>query len=398
MNIIVSGGWGYGNIGDDVILDSQIYLINSKYPDANITVLTYDKNDSCCHKNVVLEKGLHAIIDNKTSRIRFDRYNSNYQFLLKLKHKLINKLLENKYLFKFQLFIKGKSITELEEIIKRSDVFIMSGGGYYNEKWKAKIRSQALELTLANKHGLKTYILGPTIGHLNAEMTSISKSIFENATAVSIRDEASLKEVKKLGVDPILIPDIALSKSYTGDSDFNKLSKLNEVGIVYTSSSKIVLDKVIYMMKYLSQENNIKIKLILTRLWKNDLKMVKVLQKTLSENDIRSEIIISSDHVMLEESLYSCSLVISENLHGMITAARNLVPIISINNYEKGSPNYKKIVSFLSQLDVSSNQISENTSYAEIDTILAGIVKDTKYKDRVSDLVCFTNRCYLDLL
>ena len=42
MKIILSGGWGYGNLGDDAILYSSIKLLRDKFPDSTIVVLSYN--------------------------------------------------------------------------------------------------------------------------------------------------------------------------------------------------------------------------------------------------------------------------------------------------------------------------------------------------------------------
>ena len=45
-NIILSGGWGYGNLGDDAILLSSVRLLRDKFPNARINILTYCIRDS----------------------------------------------------------------------------------------------------------------------------------------------------------------------------------------------------------------------------------------------------------------------------------------------------------------------------------------------------------------
>lgn len=40
MRIILSGGWGFGNLGDDAILLASIKILKWKYPLSNIVVLT----------------------------------------------------------------------------------------------------------------------------------------------------------------------------------------------------------------------------------------------------------------------------------------------------------------------------------------------------------------------
>ena len=46
MHILISGGWGYRNLGDDAILVSSINLIQNCYPEAQISVLSYSKEET----------------------------------------------------------------------------------------------------------------------------------------------------------------------------------------------------------------------------------------------------------------------------------------------------------------------------------------------------------------
>ena len=42
MKILVSGGWGYGNLGDDALLVATIDLLKEKYPNSEIVIMSYD--------------------------------------------------------------------------------------------------------------------------------------------------------------------------------------------------------------------------------------------------------------------------------------------------------------------------------------------------------------------
>lgn len=41
-NILLSGGWGYGNIGDDAILMASLQLLQKRYHEATITITSYN--------------------------------------------------------------------------------------------------------------------------------------------------------------------------------------------------------------------------------------------------------------------------------------------------------------------------------------------------------------------
>lgn len=53
--IILSGGWGYGNLGDDAILLSSYNLIKNRFPNSDIIILSYNTRES----SIVIPEGEH---------------------------------------------------------------------------------------------------------------------------------------------------------------------------------------------------------------------------------------------------------------------------------------------------------------------------------------------------
>lgn len=44
--IILSGGWAYGNLGDEAILMASVKLLHQRFVDYTIVVLLYKKNET----------------------------------------------------------------------------------------------------------------------------------------------------------------------------------------------------------------------------------------------------------------------------------------------------------------------------------------------------------------
>lgn len=67
MKIVLSGGWGYGNLGDEAILRATVRILNKIYVNPQITVLSFNpnlsyetlKNDS---HNVTVVRNLDSYI------------------------------------------------------------------------------------------------------------------------------------------------------------------------------------------------------------------------------------------------------------------------------------------------------------------------------------------------
>ena len=62
--IILSGGWSYGNLGDEAILMSSVKLLHQRYPDYVIVVLLYKKNETVKYLKMLnyvqIEQSLHS--------------------------------------------------------------------------------------------------------------------------------------------------------------------------------------------------------------------------------------------------------------------------------------------------------------------------------------------------
>lgn len=355
MNIVISGGWGYGNQGDDAILNSSIELLLIKYPGCSIKVLTYDFLDSSVHArgNVSLHYSAHRLIDLGSSELLYRKIERNYGFLSKVRLKLLFTLAESQFWLQYAL--RSPRLQELEELIKGADLFLMSGGGYFNEKWISKTRSNLAELAFAKKHGIPYYILGPTIGTFSPKLSGEIRKYFSAAQKISVRDENSYAEVIKYKAAASLIPDIALSTWRAGEQRKDG----STLGVIFTNPESGLLGMVTEALRMLMVARpSLKIRLFISRRWKTDFENAMRLQASLLAVGVPSEIILASAYDNLEEGLAACDLVISENLHGLILASRNLVPVVAINDYPVGSPNFKKFIAFLKQTESGESYIS----------------------------------------
>ncbi len=75
-------------------------------------------------------------------------------------------------------------------------------------------------------------------------------------------------------------------------------------------------------------------------------------------------------------------MVISENLHGLVLAARNLVPVIAVNDYRVGSPNFKKFNAFLAQSSSEDLFFNSQTPAEKIAETLAGLRSGSEVKQQ----------------
>lgn len=345
MKIIISGGWGYGNLGDDAILDSTIRQLKAQFPGCQCVVLTYDLVDTAIHaaEGVTLRIGVHGLTDGGGCELFRPSMAQDYSLPRKAWVKVKFALTETTAWFKYAS--SASALRDLQAELETADLFVMSGGGYFNEKWMNKTRAQLLELRMATQAGVPTIILGPTIGRFEGAIRQEIESCFRQARLITVRDEFSFAETTQWSEHVSVVPDIALSHWLPAPMVTNGL------GIVFTSAHADFSKRVAQTVRRFIEQSgeDWPVKLFVTRRWKYDLRAAISLQEELQSQGIACDLVMPSNFRNLEKGLAACRMVISENLHGLILAARNLVPVVAVNDYPAGSPNYKKFIAFLAQ-------------------------------------------------
>ncbi len=368
MRIVVTGGWGYGNMGDDAILASTIQMIESAFPNCIIDVLTYDISDSDIHKrqNVHLHKSMHAHVDFSSSECFYKKLGKDYplytKFFLEIKARTINS----------QLWSNINNFTrydyKIKNVIKSADLLVVAGGGYFNENWMSSLMSHLAEIKIAIDLNIPFCVTGITLGTIsNCKINDAITRILKQAISIYVRDYSSFQQLKDKKIETKYIPDIALSNWRSNQTNKFKHSKKHVIGIIINNNDKFLQKNIcLAMSKLFTSSNNQVIKIILSRRWKRDFEVSLTFQRMLERYGQNSLIVIPESHKTLENELTNCDLVLSENLHGLILAARNLIPIVGINNYHEKTANYKKINSFLEQINTQELVINKNQNHHKI--------------------------------
>lgn len=379
MKIVVSGGWGYGNLGDDAILDSTIRQLQLQFPGCECVVLTYDLQDSAIHAvpGVELQLGIHGFTDGGGCEVFRPSMTADYGLRRKAWVKAKFAVTETTAWFKYAS--NPSVLRNLQDELASADLFVMSGGGYFNERWMNKTRAQLLELRLAAQAGVPSVILGPTIGRFSGAIRAEIETCFRKAQLITVRDEFSFAEAKQWSDRVSVVPDIALGNWLP------PVAQPDGLGIVFTSQDagfRVRTALAINRFRSLRQEAW-PVRLFLTRRWKYDLRAAIAFQEDLQAHGVACELVMPSNFQALEKGLAACRLVISENLHGLILAARNLVPVVAINDYPPGSPNFKKFIAFLSQSNSQELFFNAQSSGDAIAAKLSGLADtlDAKRRD-----------------
>jgi len=371
VRIVLSGGWGYGNLGDDAILDASIGLLRDVFPAAEIFVATYDVDDSYSHETsgVTLHRSIHSYAELGAAELSYKKLDKSYPLTRKA-------LLWVKKLFvESPLWCSTRNYAKVgapaADMIKRADLFVLAGGGYFNENWKSSVIAHAAELEVAARAGVPYCIAGPTIGHFaDRSIRAQLAKLFDAATGVYVRDTFSLAELKRLGVSAALIPDIALTR-WKARAKRDPVAEGASIGVVVTNQDPRLTEAIASGIAAHARGGLPKrVKLFLSRVWLQDLQVTARLQGIFSAHGLIADLVVPGGFVSLEAGLAECDLVISENLHGMILAARNGVPIVAVNAYKEGSPNHKKIVSFVDQIGSSELVVQGQETSVEVARLL----------------------------
>ena len=162
--VVVTGGWGYGNLGDDAILVSTLGLL-AKVGANQIVALTY-QSDSSLLEGVTGARfvdSMHRRCDNGVAEGLFRPIDSSITRQKYLHSKIVN-LAQQKMLIGKPYDLSTLAKPFGDEVLRDASLFVVAGGGYLNEGWISKTSSVLDELTVACDLGVPVVVAGPTFG------------------------------------------------------------------------------------------------------------------------------------------------------------------------------------------------------------------------------------------
>lgn len=194
--IVVCGHYGSTNIGDEAIGFSLIQNLKKTKPDADITILSYNPDESS------------------------ETFNINSQYLLPLG---IRSLIRG--------IFKGE-LRKTLKVIKECDKFILGGGGLFTDEKIFAIFLWGLHAFCALKYKKPLYMIGQSVGPLNSKIGKwITKKCFSKAEMIVVRDNASKKVLEETGIrnEIQIAPDLAFGikniHNFPYEESIEKLNK-----------------------------------------------------------------------------------------------------------------------------------------------------------------------------
>lgn len=336
MKIVLSGGWGYGNLGDEAILRASIKILNKLYVDPQITVLSFNpilsyetlKNDS---HNVTVVKSLDCHIGD-FEKYRFSAFEINpfRRVCLKLFGYITNSSHYTKQKYKSLNSIQECLNAFIDKHFKDTDIYLMSGGGYIND-WTVSLLSKCLEVNIANQYALKRFSIGQTIGAFHSNLHyEIARDLFSKIEYTVFRDSESIIDGKNMGINVYenVIPDLALYEKHICEK------KKNICIIPFNNDFISNMENIKLSVQRILLETDYTITIVTTQNWAYVKKIAQKLYESIKYGD-RVSFITPTTLAELENIIYKSEFVFSQNLHGLILGYRAGCYVISLNEKRK---------------------------------------------------------------
>ena len=227
--ILILGGYGYGNTGDEAQLNESIKLMNNNFKDYKIIVLT---------PNIEYTKKSHNI-ENADLAPREAFFNSGspdtiYWIKNKKEEKLMIKRMKKIYtlaLLKkyFRVKIKDEKIERLISLIKDADLVYYCGGGYLTGMTLSRLFDGCLFISICKLFKIPVVLSGQTIGLFRNNFDKrISKKAFNYVKIITLRDpEESPKALESIGIKnyQVMFDDALFCDKWENQNDINDLLK-----------------------------------------------------------------------------------------------------------------------------------------------------------------------------
>lgn len=334
--IIVSGGWSYGNVGDEAIAVVTINLLKKYFPECKIVFLAYDTQTFFQHHNVKAYSSAHKLLEQR----KVDSP-EKYSALLQCSDDL-------------------SDLVEYQGRFDKETLFVMSGGGYFNEVWSESFYAHLFELYVAQKCGSKVAIISQSIGPIKTDGGKrLLRDYLLHVDYLSVRDKQSYHYLKTISND---IPVTLTADLVNIISDIKEKEKRsNSIAVIATYapnyqtvncvsesffSKNPIIERVgkkirfisyrnefVRLVEWLENNTTLKIKFISSTDYEWDHDFVEFVTSKIPKE--RFEIQWNLNVNELYSMISSCDYLISTKMHPVIIASSFGIPAYAISyNYK----------------------------------------------------------------
>lgn len=276
--VLIIGYYGAGNLGDEVLLDATINLLNKTYDCPEITVLTGDIEDTT-------------------------------------KTRKVDGLYRNDYL-------------QIIRTIKNSDIVIGGGGSMLQNVTSNKSLVYYLGiLRLAKLFGKKVTLLGNGIGPLNTSFYQrLTKNVLKRLDAIVVRDKDSYSLLKTFGLTNIHLGN-DLVYTLDGMKMSTKIERKILINLRQWNYSSDFIEVIIEFIEHLVSRN-FKVTLVSFQSGNDDLILKDIYNRINSDNLSYFE---SKEYDKIIKEIGSAELFVGMRLHGLIFSSICNTPFIGLS-------------------------------------------------------------------
>lgn len=183
QSFYITGGWGYGNKGDNAIFEGMLQSFKEHFPSASLTITSYSIVEMKEQHDVSAIKSVHRLLG-KRSPLGLFRWLGVIVWRITGLRLLV-----------------VPSLRQHRTFMKDASVVVMGGGGYFNDAWPDMLRSRYVEIDLARSVGTPIVIYGQTVGPFSQRTIEASlKRYLGYVSHIAYRDAQSLKVLEAAGV------------------------------------------------------------------------------------------------------------------------------------------------------------------------------------------------------
>ena len=399
MKVLIVGGYGYKNVGDEAQLRGNIETLKEINPNCEITVSTPNTEYSkSVHDASFFIEALRSCFFKQNSSRRYQITQKNKKNFVRYFGNEIYKLrflLDSLVLVIYTLFasqsimlkIVNRKTRNLIQIIFSSDYLFFSGGGYLTEPTLSRLWDAYLHIIIAKIGNTKVIMSGQTIGPINSIFNKfLAKILFNTCQNISLRDGMrSLSQVQNLGVKKNLISVICDDATFCKSSSLLKSSNkyilyhLHYWGCSNKSDSDYVLNKNIEIVSHLiSMDFHVK----LISMTPSDEKAILDLYSHFTSKYIEC-IPFNYDIDFVLSFFQNAFVTLTMKHHPIVFSIGHLVPVISLNY----SDYYEhKNVGALDLFDLGQYSISLSSDNTKIYNLIESITNKKSRKSIVSHI------------
>lgn len=199
--VVIAGGYGNHNVGDEAQLAFNIGFLQQKYPEYEIVVLSPDPYYTTHEHTVRSELAPRVVFFHSDTRSHYSKANLRFKLMFFLK---TPRLLLNARLTYAGLPMLGVYPQEahLLDVLNKSSLLLLSGGGYLTGSTASRLWDNALLIRLAHTMGVAAVASGQTIGVFKTRLNRmVARWGLSKLRSITVRDrEASLNDLASIGI------------------------------------------------------------------------------------------------------------------------------------------------------------------------------------------------------